>query len=152
MPSQGKCASTTSSPKLFSVLGLITRFRWHAISILIHHANGAAELRATQLPVKDQSDRITYDISHLCHNQGCSNPDHILVEDSKDNYERNSCHTKFRYEVQGLGGLIAINPCVHRALLKSHKECILPLMQIENPGYYEGDLGLQACHELKSRT
>ena len=75
-----------------------------------------------------------YEVSHLCHNPACFNPEHIVVERAELNRARNSCHDRVVFEVEGL---IVINPCPHwndaawnlgeRGLGKA---CVLPTMKI----------------------
>ena len=92
-------------------------------------------IRANSVPVRGQK---TFDVSHLCHYRGCSNPDHLVVEDHDDNQARNACQGKVIYDVDGQGGRITINPCPHRTTTAISKECILPVVRIRNPGRYEG--------------
>lgn len=71
-------------------------------------------------------------VSHLCHNPGCFNPNHIFVEPHIENVQRNSCKGQFiiNYKNEFL-----YDPCTHgRGRIK--KKCVLPTKLIETPGYY----------------
>ena len=92
-------------------------------------------IRAISVPRRNTQ---TFDVSHLCHYGGCANPDHLVVEDHDDNQERNTCHGKVAYSVAGSGGRVRIHPCPHRNTTTIGKECILPVVKIEQAGYYEG--------------
>ncbi|KAK9343354.1 zinc-binding loop region of homing endonuclease-domain-containing protein, partial [Lipomyces starkeyi] len=68
-----------------------------------------------------------YDISHLCHNGNCFNPEHLIVESSTNNLRRRICngqkvlvHSEFSY-----------HPCPHGRIEKLRK-CILPLHYLED--------------------
>ncbi|KAK9372074.1 zinc-binding loop region of homing endonuclease-domain-containing protein, partial [Lipomyces chichibuensis] len=68
-----------------------------------------------------------YDISHLCHNPKCFNPEHLIVESSSNNQRRKICngqkilvHSGFSY-----------HPCPHGRVEKLRK-CILPLHHLED--------------------
>ncbi|KAK1622346.1 zinc-binding loop region of homing endonuclease, partial [Colletotrichum phormii] len=45
-----------------------------------------------------------YQVSHLCHQGGCFNPAHIIVEERELNRVRNTC--QYKYKIQLPGGTI----------------------------------------------
>jgi Zinc-binding loop region of homing endonuclease len=71
-----------------------------------------------------------YQISHLCHNGKCFNPDHLVVESSRNNKKRNSCqghqiivHKEMTY-----------HPCAH-GRVEARRKCILPVLYLQD-GYH----------------
>ena len=65
---------------------------------------------------KDAGD---YEISHICHNTRCFNPEHLMAEPKAENLARNSC--------QGLTWIQCPCPCGHRFNPCQHPvPCILP--------------------------
>ncbi len=67
----------------------------------------------------------SHQVSHLCHNPGCFNPNHVVVEPRELNVARNTCRGKFI--VEGPDGSI-IHPCWHWNWRGegAHQTCILP--------------------------
>ena len=61
----------------------------HQLAIVAR--GGIAELRATLKGKGDDATQI-YEASHLCHNDYCFNPDHLVVEPRKDNRARQGCN------------------------------------------------------------
>jgi hypothetical protein len=70
-------------------------------------------------------------VSHLCHNGGCYNPNHLVVEPKELNLARNSCQG--RYILVGTDKT-TIHPCEHWNWggKGEYKHCILP-QRIVNP-------------------
>lgn len=71
------------------------------------------------------------EISHLCHNGGCTNPDHLIIEGHADNLRRNSCQGHFILH----HGYMTYHPCTHREL-SARMQCILPSLQLQD-GYHQ---------------
>lgn len=90
---------------------------------------------AISVPIKKQK---IFDISHLCHFKNCVNPDHLVIESHKNNEIGNTYLNKVAYDVFGVDERIYIDPCTHRNTTAIKKKCILPIVKIENAGYYEG--------------
>ncbi|KAK9243106.1 hypothetical protein V1506DRAFT_555654 [Lipomyces tetrasporus] len=88
-----------------------------------------------------------FDVSHLCHNGKCFNPEHIIVESTTNNLRRRSCngHKVITY------GHFTYHPCPHGGVEKMRK-CILPTLRLE-AGHHEnkppvGDLGTKEHRQL----
>ncbi|KAK9489249.1 zinc-binding loop region of homing endonuclease-domain-containing protein, partial [Lipomyces doorenjongii] len=71
-------------------------------------------------------DSNSFDISHLCHNNICFNPEHLIVESRLNNRRRQACnghdilvHDGFSY-----------HPCSHGVVEKMRK-CILPVRPLQ---------------------
>ncbi|KAK9236995.1 zinc-binding loop region of homing endonuclease-domain-containing protein [Lipomyces kononenkoae] len=69
------------------------------------------------------------DISHLCHNSSCFNPEHLLVESRLQNIRRQTCvghnvilHRDFEF-----------HPCRHGGI-----KCLLPVLRLEAGHYVNG--------------
>ncbi|KAK9311664.1 zinc-binding loop region of homing endonuclease [Lipomyces starkeyi] len=69
----------------------------------------------------------SYDVSHLCHNRKCFNPEHLIVESRTNNQRRRICnghkilvHDGFSY-----------HPCAHGSVEKMRK-CILPVQHLQD--------------------
>ncbi|KAK9371928.1 zinc-binding loop region of homing endonuclease-domain-containing protein [Lipomyces chichibuensis] len=71
-----------------------------------------------------------YDVSHLCHNARCFNPEHLIVESSRHNQERRTCNG---HKIIVHEGLI-YHPCSHGRVEAMHK-CILPVVHLQD-GYH----------------
>ncbi|KAK9242183.1 zinc-binding loop region of homing endonuclease-domain-containing protein, partial [Lipomyces tetrasporus] len=98
---------------MLSVCGEAQTARVHQVALVAY--NRRDELEATL-------GQSNYDISHLCHNGNCFNPEHLIVESSTNNLRRRICngqkvlvHSEFSY-----------HPCPHGRIEKLRK-CILPL-------------------------
>ncbi|KAK9257538.1 zinc-binding loop region of homing endonuclease-domain-containing protein, partial [Lipomyces tetrasporus] len=70
--------------------------------------------------------RSTYDISHLCHNSKCFNPEHLIVESGTNNRRRKICNGQKILVHDGF----SYHPCPHGKVEKLRK-CILPLHHLE---------------------
>jgi Zinc-binding loop region of homing endonuclease len=77
------------------------------IQPFLHQLSVVAKGRGSQLPVTANGE---YEISHLCHNGGCFNPEHLVIEPSALNKARNSCKGSHIICVEGV---IEVNPCPH---------------------------------------
>lgn len=60
-----------------------------------------------------------WEFSHLCHNTGCINPDHLTLESAQDNQARNMCNGWAFVECPQCSEVF--NPCKH------WPQCILPV-------------------------
>jgi hypothetical protein len=80
----------------------------------------------------------TLQVSHLCHNPGCFNPAHLLVEESWLNMARNSCKGHEILMYSGLGPM-RYNPCCHGGTGKVNIKCILPEREITESGRFENE-------------
>jgi len=65
------------------------------------------------------------EVSHLCHNTKCVNPDHLTVETKAANLGRSSCKNQKRVHF----GQKGYDPCDHRKA-PTYKSCILPVVHI----------------------
>ena len=74
------------------------------------------------------------EVSHLCHNGSCFNPDHLVVEDQRLNHSRQRCAGTF--EVQCPCGT-AFNPCPHREEDPMRFACILPIYKLTQGEFHE---------------
>lgn len=72
-----------------------------------------------------------FQVSHLCHNPRCFNPDHLIVEESARNIARNMCKG---HEIVEFAGL-RYHPCPHGQNGR-HPPCLLPTRRIDRPGIY----------------
>jgi len=86
------------------------------------------ELRAT---LKGRAGKQVWECSHLCHNMGCFNPRHIIVESRRENKYRQTC---FGQQILVYRG-VQYNPCQHYGG-SAKRECILPVKNIDIPGFY----------------
>jgi hypothetical protein len=77
----------------------------------------------------------TDDVSHLCHNHRCFNPDHVIVESKGMNQRRGTCVGQWIVKFRGSGTIY--NPCVHDG--EEHRRgCLLPRMELLNgQSYYQ---------------
>jgi hypothetical protein len=68
------------------------------------------------------------EISHLCHNKNCANPDHLYLEDSLVNKSRNWCAVYVVYDGKWL------------PVCKHEPKCVLtPAVKASVPRYSAGD-------------
>lgn len=77
-----------------------------------------------------------YQISHLCHNQGCFRPEHLEMEPAELNTARNECRGR---SIMVLPDGVSLHPCPHWDWLGSrgHPKCMLPVEYIpENTWIY----------------
>lgn len=74
----------------------------------------------------------TDEVSHLCHNSGCFNPDHVVVESKELNRARWACGGAFI--VKATDGSV-YHPCVHGAV-EHRRSCLLPTFRMERGSYY----------------
>ncbi|KAK9327452.1 zinc-binding loop region of homing endonuclease, partial [Lipomyces starkeyi] len=81
----------------------------------------------------DRSSRSRFDISHLCHNAKCFNPEHIIVESATNNNRRRTCNGQKVI----VYGNFTYHPCTHDGVEKKRK-CILPTLRLE-AGRHEND-------------
>ena len=80
--------------------------------------------------------RGEYEISHLCHNGGCFNPDHLIIEPAALNKSRNSCRGTYIIRVEGV---VEVNQCPHwddgawyGTGSGQRKGCVLPTLRLTN--------------------
>lgn len=74
------------------------------------------------------------EVSHLCLNSRCFNPDHVIVEPKAMNRKRWACGGA--WAVRTMDGTV-YNPCPHRAE-EPWRQCMLPTMELaRRQGYYE---------------
>lgn len=93
------------------------------IQLFAHQLAIVADGRGNQLGATTSGQG--YEISHLCHNGACFNPNHLVVEPRGLNQARNSCRGRriVRYQRDGT----VLHPCSHWAWDGgSQRECILP--------------------------
>lgn len=90
------------------------------------------------LNCSDHNGPPTHTVSHLCHQTGCFNPGHIIVEPAWLNEDRKRC--KGRWIVNcGCGAVY--NPCPH-GQMDLHINCMLPVYRSRNgPRYYSSNQG-----------
>lgn len=81
----------------------------------IHHLALIAANRQQDLQGVSEGKQV----SHLCHNRTCFQPDHLVVEDAKVNRERNKCQG-WTWITCPCGCNYKFNPCTHSP------QCILP--------------------------
>ncbi|KAJ8102046.1 zinc-binding loop region of homing endonuclease-domain-containing protein [Lipomyces tetrasporus] len=106
----------------------------HGVSPFLHQLAVIATNRGDELKkTLDRSSRSRFDVSHLCHNGKCFNPEHLIVESNANNLRRQTCngHKVIIY------GNFAYHPCPHDGVEKMQK-CILPTLQLE-AGHHEND-------------
>ncbi|KAK9482276.1 zinc-binding loop region of homing endonuclease-domain-containing protein [Lipomyces starkeyi] len=96
------------------------------VNIFLHQLALIADDRGAEL--KTILGTRSYHISHLCHNDTCSNPDHLVVESAQQNYRRKTCvgHKVIRYRD------FEYHPCRHGEVEKM-RQCIIPLLRL-GPG------------------
>ncbi|KAJ5577370.1 zinc-binding loop region of homing endonuclease [Penicillium hispanicum] len=82
--------------------------------------------------VRTTRDNSTDEVSHLCGNHRCFNPDHVVVEPKAMNRQRWACGGA--WIVRTADGTV-YNPCPHRAEAP-WRECILPRRQLPAAGGY----------------
>lgn len=100
----------------------------------MHHLALIADGRVNELGWCTQASK-KFQVSHLCHNGGCVNPGHLMVEESTLNKDRNSCQEHEIIEYSGWGPM-RYNPCRHGGERNVYKKCILPTRHITEPGNY----------------
>lgn len=72
-------------------------------------------------------------VSHLCHHSRCVRGDHLVIESSIDNLQRNVCR-KQRIVRFSIGRRqFVFNPCPHRRTTRIRQQCILPEKLITAP-------------------
>lgn len=71
------------------------------------------------------------EVSHLCHNAACFNPNHLVVEPAADNKDRNTCHGHKTVRYRDF----VYNPCRHGKGAQ-RKRCLLPEEEYLDGGYY----------------
>jgi hypothetical protein len=117
-----------NSPAKFNIAPFI-----HQVAVC---AKGEGSLLRLTSRDRDASRGERYEVSHLCHNPACFNPDHVVVEESGENKARSTC--KGHYVIKLWNGA-TIDPCVHwkRGVMRS---CILPSvnMPADAAGKYLG--------------
>lgn len=74
------------------------------------------------------------EVSHLCHNPACFNPDHIVIEPKLDNASRIGCkNTCLMFK--GDHGTI-LTTCDHRVTTAIRKACIPRVVKFVEGGVY----------------
>lgn len=106
--------------------------------VYLHHLSLIADGRLDELGWCTQANN-RFQVSHLCHNGGCFNPAHLVVEESGRNKDRNTCQRHEVLEYSGYGPM-RYNPCRHGGERGEFRKCLLPTRYITEPGNY----GLQA--------
>ena len=82
---------------------------------------GLSELRAA-LKARQGDDSLQwFEASHLCHNDGCFNPDHVVVEPRLENRQRQGC--KYLHII--VHGDFVYHPCPH-GWNSVKKKCLMP--------------------------
>lgn len=111
------------------------------IHILVHQlpflASGNVEMLRSAMQYG------THQISHLCHNSSCFNPDHLVVETAKLNMARKTCQghkitrfyhldDKVQVRMDGAGNELYVqyHPCVH-GTTELRRLCILPTLHLK---------------------
>lgn len=74
-----------------------------------------------------------FNVSHLCHNAGCFNPEHVDVEEAEVNRARNSCQTSVVFTAPDG---TTFHPCPHHSLGSLRRSCILPRINVQNDGRF----------------
>jgi hypothetical protein len=100
----------------------------------LHHISLIADGRLDELGWCTQANN-RFQVSHLCHNGGCCNPEHLVVEESARNKDRNSCQGHAIIEYSGWGP-VRYNPCRHGGELGVFRKCLLPTKHITESGNY----------------
>ncbi|KAL8686571.1 MAG: hypothetical protein Q9224_005409 [Gallowayella concinna] len=77
------------------------------------------ELKATLY--EDAKKPAAYQVSHLCHNGRCFNPEHLIVELGTENKERSSCQGHYIVK----HGAMTWHPCAHH-MGTARRRCLLP--------------------------
>lgn len=75
----------------------------------------------------------TDDVSHLCHNHRCFNPDHLVVESKGMNQRRGVCVGQYMVKIRSDGTIY--NPCTHDRE-EHYVACILPRVEFNVAGGY----------------
>ncbi|KAK9359532.1 zinc-binding loop region of homing endonuclease-domain-containing protein [Lipomyces starkeyi] len=98
----------------------------------LHQLAVIATNRGDELKKTLDSSR-SFDVSHLCHNGKCFNPEHLIVESSTNNLRRTRCngHKVITY------GSFTYHPCPHDGVEKMRK-CILTTLRL-GAGHHEND-------------
>jgi hypothetical protein len=105
--------------------------------VYLHHLALIADGRRDKLEWCTQANSI-FQVSHLCHNGGCFNPQHLEVEESQRNRSRNSCQGHEAIEYSGKG-FLKYHPCPHAGAIGQYPKCILPVRHITEPGSYRNE-------------
>src|SRR5215471_2946554 len=79
----------------------------------------------------------TDEVSHLCHNHRCFNPDHILVESKDTNRKRWGCVGAWIIKCAVDGTIY--HPCRHGEG-EQRRKCILPRIELEAHKYYQNTI------------
>lgn len=103
----------------------------------LHHLALIAAERLDELRWCSQANN-RFQVSHLCHNNGCFDPRHLIVEEADRNKARNSCQGHEIIEYSGVGPM-RYNPCPHGGERKMYRKCLLPTRAISEPGNYENE-------------
>lgn len=103
--------------------------------LYLHQLALIASNRRDELLWCTQANKL-FQVSHLCHNSGCFNPEHLIVEESDRNKARNTCQGHEIIEYSGLGAM-RYHPCAHGGERNEYLRCILPVRAIEEPGSYK---------------
>ncbi|KAK9368605.1 zinc-binding loop region of homing endonuclease-domain-containing protein [Lipomyces kononenkoae] len=94
---------------------------WHQQEFSLHHLAMIADNRGAELE-RALGRQSYHSVSHLCHNQLCFNPQHLIVEPKTDLRKRKECKGKTILVRDG----IIDHPCGHGGVDRMHK-CILPV-------------------------
>nr|BAE96720.1 putative homing endonuclease [Cordyceps javanica] len=75
------------------------------VQVYYHHMAVVAKREGNTLllvfPGRHDSNGYAYEVSHLCHNRQCFNPDHCVVEPRHENHRRNECHNRCIINIAG---------------------------------------------------
>ncbi len=80
-----------------------------------------------------------WEVSHLCHNGGCFNPNHLVIEPAALNKARNICKGRHILRIEGV---MEVDQCPHwddeiwyEGMRGPRKACVLPTLEL-NCGYF----------------
>jgi len=111
-------------------------------------AGFGAELRMASKTAGGAKNAGDLDISHLCHNGRCFNPDHVVVESHGLNDKRNECTAASAVRFVGRDGSSAVyHPCQH-GRQERMRVCLLPEVRIDAGAYYQAT-GAGSCEPVE---
>ncbi|KAJ8096646.1 zinc-binding loop region of homing endonuclease-domain-containing protein [Lipomyces tetrasporus] len=107
---------------------LLSKGRIHMHQLALIATDRGAELKTTL-------GNTSFNVSHLCHNGICFNPDHLVVESERNNFKRRTCvgHKVILY------GDSEHHPCRHDEV-ETMRKCILPLLRLEAGDHVNGSV------------
>lgn len=89
----------------------------------------AMVVKGQGLPLRRCHEQGDLQVSHLCHNPGCFNPDHLVIEPEALNKIRNECGpNQCRYRL--LDGTV-IQTCPHGSRGPTYLPCLLPVRAVD---------------------